>query len=159
MITSIDVGIKNFGIFITDNSFSPVYLDNINLSPYSINKLILTLDNLFLEKLKQFDFNNQTVLIEQQIVKNNKVFRVSCNLEIYFKIRFNSDIIFCNSKNKDLKKSTNYKERKKNSIEKCTYFLNTLEDKSWLNKINTFKKKDDIGDAICQFIFYFKINR
>lgn len=157
MIISIDIGIKNFGIFITDNDFKPLFLKNLNLHPYSATKLKESLDKILLKFNFSVEFPN-TILIEQQLACNKKACFVAAQTEMYFLIKFpNIEIIFCNSKNKNLGKVESYSKRKKESVEKANaYFIETGE-MDYFEILAKEKKKDDMADAVCQLVTFFKI--
>lgn len=157
MITSIDIGLKNFGIFITTDNFIPVYMENLNFEPYSMENMVNILNNIYFNILNSYEFKNHTVLIEQQLFKNPKIFTIYTHVQMYFFLSIKSNIIICNSKNKSIEKTTKYNIRKKWSIDKANTYLCNLEDKKWIDFLSSKKKKDDISDAICQFIFYYKI--
>lgn len=159
MITSIDIGIKNFGIFICSENFIPVYMNNLNFEPYSLENIVSILNKIYLEELKLYDFTkDHTILIEQQLFKNAKVFTVYNHIQMYYFLKLKSNVIICNSKNKNIEKTCKYNIRKKLAVEKALNFLNSLEDKKWLKILSSKKKKDDISDAICQFMFYYKLH-
>lgn len=150
MIISLDIGVKNFGIYLVDKDFKPIHIENINLSPYSVDKII----NLFSDK-KYKDI--ELVLIENQMNINKLACKIQAHLEMFFAIK-NIKIIFCSPSKKDLDKTYgNYKLRKKLSVLKAKEYLEKNNYIDFLEKLNNNKKKDDISDAICQLLSYFKI--
>lgn len=156
MILSIDIGIKNFGVYLVDDDHNPMFLKNINLSPYSIDTLILKLTEI----CYTFNFINDSktlVLIEKQLTKNVKATIVSAHVEAFFKIKYPKiQVIFCNSKNKGINKTTQYKTRKLLSVQKAEKYL---EDTNYEYAIvlKSSKKRDDMADAVCQLITYLNI--
>lgn len=149
MIYSFDIGTKNFAIYIEDENNNPYFIDNVDLTPYSCKNLYIYLKPIFLK------FPVKTALIEKQVFANKKASMVSYNLEAIIFMQFpESNVYFINPKNKtflkDVKGCT-YKMRKLASVESAS---NYLENNFLLEKLNSFKKKDDICDAICQLMFY-----
>lgn len=165
MIISIDVGIKNFGIYIVDEDLRPIFLDNLNLteknkprcrnSTYTFEHLAIILDDILI----QFPHDISTVLVEKQLKKNFDICRVESHVEAYFKIKHpKCNFVFCNPKNKNIPAKTSYSVRKGNSVILAKKYLeNNFPDNEVKNKMLCSRKKDDMADAVCQLLYYLKI--
>lgn len=155
---SVDVGTKNCGIYIVDEKLKPYYLNNINLTPYSPKKLVEIFNNIF-ESLNITSNDTIKVIIENQLKKNVKMTTVMHHIEMYFFVKYTKcEIILLSPKNKYIEKSLTYKQRKNKSVEITKeYFQKYYPD--FYDKIMAFKKKDDISDAVCQLLFFYKINQ
>lgn len=153
MIISVDIGTKNFGIFVVDNEHKPIYCNNVNLSPYDIGKLVMYLNNTTKE-LKLDNTEKVIVLVERQLPQNFIANVVQNHLEAYFKIKYdNSVVVLVDAKNKGFKRCKIYRLRKLESIEKASKYLQEQFPDFYL-ELHKHKKKDDISDAICQYLAY-----
>lgn len=144
-IYSFDIGVHNFAFYSEVNS-CPEILENVNLNPYCFEKLKHTL-GLYLN-------NPDIVLIEQQLHQNSKSKVVQNHLEAYIKLIYpNCKVIFVNSKNKFFirKPEKNYKDRKQCAVLSAQWYLGQ-KSINLLEKLNSYKKKDDMADAVCQLI-------
>lgn len=149
MIFSFDIGIKNFGIYAENDEGYPILLLNKNLYPYTADNFITFLDELFDNKTPT------TVLVERQLYKNHIMYKIFSHLEIYIKIKFKKcQFVICDAKHKDVPKNLDYKNRKKSAVDIATKYLKSYNDNNLILNFNSNKKKDDIGDAICQLIYY-----
>lgn len=172
MNISCDIGSTNFGVFITDADFKPLFLENLCLKPYSAEKFIAQMDQIL---NTTFEANNSptisTILIEQQMRTNISALQIAAHVEMYFKIKYpESKVIFCSPKKKCLANtfveskaavasvSAKYRERKKRSVEKAVEFFQRKSYEDYVQKINSAKKKDDMTDAVCQLLYHFKLS-
>lgn len=153
---SIDVGTKNCGIYIVDSQLKPCYINNINLTPYSAKKLLTIFNDIFDNLDVKID-DKITVIIENQLKKNIKMTAVMHHIEMYFLVKYQKcDIILLSPKNKYIEKSLTYSQRKNKSVDIATeYFQKNYPE--FYEKLMTFKKKDDISDAVCQLLFFNKM--
>nr|UOX61006.1 MAG: hypothetical protein DiTV3a_F2ORF3 [Diabrotica toursvirus 3a] len=149
-LVSIDVGTKNFGLFVCDKKFSPLVLENLDLRPYTSDRLKKMLDHHLT------DLEVDLIIIEKQLEKNKIACYVSCHLEMYFCIKYpDASLRFVSPKLKGIKTVSSYKERKNLAVERMKKFFS--EDDKTMSKINSLKKQDDIADAVCQLFAYFNI--
>jgi hypothetical protein len=161
MYLSIDLGIKNLGIFMTDDEGVPFYMEKCSLYPYTTEKLISKMDNI-IEIIKDKNLYNLTVIVERQLPKNFKICRIMYHVECYFyilkkNININlENFILINSKCKNINLNLSYNSRKKESICLAKKYLQKY-NKVHLNKFMSFKKKDDIADAICQLYYFLNV--
>lgn len=139
---SIDVGLKNCGIFMIKEK--EVEIHKIDFSPYNIKNTVEKLDKIFNGK------ELKLILVERQLNKNFLMNKISHHLEMYFALKHeDADFVFCCPKNKNIQKTDKYITRKKLAVEKAENFLVNFNC-----SLNDYKKKDDIADAVCQYLYY-----
>lgn len=149
MIFSFDIGIKNFGVYAENEQGYPILLLNKNLHPYTTETFIKFLDELFDNK------EPSVILVERQLHKNPTMYKIFVQLEMYVKIKLNKcRFVSCDARHKDVPKNLDYKNRKKAAVDIATKYLNSYNDEQLVLNFNKNKKKDDIGDAICQLIYF-----
>lgn len=143
MVTvSIDVGLKNCGIFMINNKKVEIY--KIDFSPYNIKNTVEKLDKIFNGK------ELKLILVERQLNKNFLMNKISHHLEMYFTLKHvGANFVFCCPKNKKIQKTDKYITRKKLAVEKAESFLCEFNC-----SLKDYKKKDDIADAVCQYLYY-----
>lgn len=145
---SIDVGIRNFGILAVDGFGSFLKLENLDLNPYSVKSLSSALDK-FIEP----EYKINQIIIERQIVTSYKIMEVAQHSEMYFHLKYpEAKFVVYDPKKKNLDGVKGYDNRKKMSIEKALEFLEENKNLEMIDKISKMKKKDDVCDAICQWI-------
>lgn len=154
MKVSIDIGIKNFGVFMVDNLNNPIFVKNFNLKPYSIQNLINVLNECNIPKDEE-----NIILIEQQLHKNFNACIILAHLEMYFFTTFpeKTKVKIINSKCKNIIQTPTYKNRKNNSVKKAEEYLSN-KNSDLLKIFNSYKKKDDMADAITQLLFFLDVN-
>jgi hypothetical protein len=163
-ILSFDVGLKNLAFCILkeneiiDWDVSEIkYRTNQNLC----DAIVHHLDN-FPQML-----NCETVLIEKQPSRNNKMRIIEALLNAYFVIKGSSNVESKISKvlvysakyklgSNTMKGKANYSERKKISIARCKKFLEITSNEKWNSEFFKSKKKDDLSDCLLQALAYNK---
>jgi len=175
IITSIDPGIVNCGIYVSaynteNNTHKSIYLQKLVFN---------TSDNHYLDSFKQLEdleekFNlfskSHYIVIESQMTVNYDLVRMGQHLISYFLTRLKDRgnrplLIEINSqaKTKLLKCPVrgNKYEYKKWCIQKAIDFLkerdNFEEEKNYLFALENKGKKDDMSDAVCQYYAFLEI--
>lgn len=157
MLLSIDVGIKNLAICILNTEKDIIYWKVLTLSQNKgedqCHCLIRTLD-------VELDYELNTVLIEKQPARNNKMRIIEALLNAYFVIKQPSaKVLIYSSKHKlgsnTFRGKSGYTERKRLSIARTTEYLKKIESK-WLKEFSESKKKDDYADSLLQALSYLK---
>lgn len=147
-----------------------------NISLISISESIISNLNKFFNELKEKK-NIEIINIDKIIIENqigplaNRMKSIQCMVTMYFIFNNNNNIIYINSSNKlkyFCEKKTDYKERKKKSIEITnSLFIDKININknisiNLLDKINSYwneffnknDKKDDLADSLLQLIYY-----
>lgn len=163
MYLSIDLAVKNMGIFISDDLGNPLHIECFSLYPYNIEILSSNIERL-IKICENFDIDKKSkiiILVERQPPINYKTCKIMHQMECYFFLKKDilniSKFILVDSKNKNINSKLKYIDRKKESISKAIIYLNKFNSKNCLNDFNKMKKKDDVADAICQ-LYYFVEN-
>lgn len=153
---SFDVGIKNlaFCIYDTENKIKKWEVITI---PQNKNKSIC---QSVVEKLDEYPemLDVETVLIEKQPSRNNKMRLIECLLNTYFVVKKKTlKVIVYSPKHKlgnnTFKGKSNYSQRKKLSIHRTSQYL-TETNSPFLQIFNLSKKKDDLADALLQILSF-----
>nr|CAC19149.1 hypothetical protein [Diadromus pulchellus ascovirus 4a] len=119
------------------------------MMPYSAPKLKTELDRIIGDK------EVQTVIVERQMVQSHAIYRVASHTEMYFAMAHPSaEYIVCDPKLKDLKGVKGYAARKTKAIECAKKYLQEEGMLDILASIDAHKKKDDMCDAICQWLWF-----
>ena len=162
---SFDVGMKNLAYCIVENRKILAWkvLDlHFRSNEDLCKRVVATLDD-YPEIL-----NVDAVVIEKQPSKNNKMRIVESLLNAYFIIKGTncdespiSKVCVYSSKHKlgatNLRGKTNYRERKKLAMTRCSEFLRQTSDVQTVEFIALFsasKKKDDLADSLLQALSY-----
>ena len=157
-VLSIDPALKNLAItkvsFDEDKNITDIEPNLINIMGKTktitydkmMNNLIVELDKI------NIDDCDSVIIENQPSLKNMKVKSVSVAIFTYFLIKKKNNVHFVspNSKPKEIKECKTYAQRKKLSIE---LGLNLLNDEC-KDKINQYKKKDDVLDSILQAKYF-----
>jgi hypothetical protein len=156
MLLSIDVGIKNFGFCVIDDSFKILRWEVGTIASFKFVDIISFLENLNL-------INECTqVIVEKQPNKNPKMRIIETILLTYFTIKgvMNDDSTIKLVRTYSAKyklgysmKKTTYIERKKLGVHMCAQYLEQNKDTVDLHLQDTFrtsKKKDDLADSLLQ---------
>ena len=157
-VLSIDPALKNIAItkvsFDEDKNITDIEPNLIDIMGKTktitydkmMNNLIVELDKI------NIDDCDAVIIENQPSLKNMKVKSVSVAIFTYFLIKKNNNVHFVspNSKSKEIKQCATYAKRKKLSIE---LGLNLLNDEC-KDKINQYKKKDDVLDSILQAKYF-----
>ena len=172
LVLSFDIGIKNMALCLMDTDTKNILKWNLidissdkknDLNDMSKN-LINAMDELVLNELDSQ--NIFAVLIENQpVMKAPTMKSIQMILYTYFQvlaIHESRDITitlvsamkknsFMKSKGYDVK-SKNYKSNKDNSMKYVEEYLNSNNDTHNLEILRSFKKKDDMCDALIQIL-------
>lgn len=148
MIISFDIGVKHFAYcYLNDNIL------NFDIFSIEAKRPIDRIKNLF-KQLEQLP-KPETVIVEQQVVKNVVAMSLQNALIMYYLTK-NVNVMLYNPKDKfkyeNLKNFKN-KEHKKISIQYAKNILKNMNDLTNLNKLSQFEKQDDVSDAICMTVF------
>lgn len=137
------------------------YIEKINAGDFSLIDLGRNLNNNFnklLSEKKITSENLKYVIIENQISPiANRMKSIQCMIAQYFITKNIENILFISASNKlnqFMHKVTEYKERKKMSIEITKKILEENKLISNLNYFNKHKKKDDLADAFLQLLWF-----
>lgn len=175
IILSFDIGIKNMAYCLMDIENDKILLWDIidiggdkknDLNQMSTN-LIEFLDDMLIKHL--CDINKLEVLIENQpVMKAPTMKSIQMVIYTYFKIQqvhgsLNANIYlvsasrkntYMKSKGYDIKAKT-YKSNKDNSILFVKDYLIKQNDIDNINKLETYKKKDDLCDSLIQLLSFY----
>ena len=148
-ILSIDPGVVNFGYLIFDTEKRSVFFKSFNLKENILGNLTKILEKVEVD----------LVICERQLNKSKILKRIEFHCESYFIIK-GVDFRLINSCEKTFqfnggKKIEKYKDRKRFCVEKAFDFLQNLSHDS---EISNLKKKDELGDCLCQLMAWLKIN-
>ena len=156
---SFDPAVKNLGYAILeisdDDVISNLYFGLIDLCPKKKVKSCSfdsLMESLFAELGKIKTENCDEVLIEcQPAMKNPLCKSISIAIYSYFTLKgIKSKLVNAGRKLGTAGKKLTYAQKKAESVKKCLELV-SLEDKQ---KIEKYKKKSDITDAILQIIAY-----
>lgn len=153
-ILSFDVGIKHLGFAGLDERGN-VFHTGVRCIPTKTNRVkdtVATLNAL----MSDIDVDPDIVLVEKQLHRNPTMRVVQAILQTFFVLRYpRSKVMEYSPKNK-LKgeECSNYRARKKRSIELCQAHIETHGTESVRESFRAEKKKDDMADAIMQAIHY-----
>lgn len=155
-LLAIDVGTKNLGLALYDNNFNLKFeLINItNNTKYKnihlyVSKIVNILNNI------NQRYNLKCVMVEKQVLKNRVCMMLQSSILTWCvinKVNYHSFDPKLKFKYTKTKLNTKKKEHKKESVK---YAKNIILNLGYsLDYFNSFKKKDDISDAICMVIMY-----
>lgn len=138
------------------------YIEKLNAGEFSLIDLGRNLNiqfNKMIQENNLSDENLKYVIIENQISPiANRMKSIQCMIAQYFIIKNIENIAFVSASNKlnqFMNKTTEYKERKKMSIEITQKLLEEDKDNNkWLGYFNKHKKKDDLADSFLQLLWY-----
>ena len=166
-IASFDVGIKNLAFCIADGEHI-IQWEVVDISSRGNNdmckQVVLCLDKFAC--LLDVD----TILIEKQPSKNNKMRIVESLINAYFVIKGSLNemspvkkVCVYSAKHKlgasSFKGKQNYRERKKLGVTRCAAFIeNTEQDSIFKERFKLSKKKDDLADCLLQLLSYINCN-
>lgn len=131
------------------------------MSEVSLIDIGRNLNKILNDLLETWNVNIDLVLIENQISPiANRMKTLQGMITQYFIMKTNADIKYVSSENK-LKefseKKTNYKDRKKLSIDVMYKLLKESDSlESWIKVFEASKKKDDLSDTYLQAFWYIK---
>lgn len=152
-------------------------LNSNNTSLINIGeRLMILFDKYFLELYNNNNININDInhiLIENQIGPiANRMKSLQAMISMYFILKKNCNIQYINSSNKlkyFIKKSENYKERKKKSIEitdkiilekefnillNCINYNIKIINSDWYEFFKSNNKKDDLADCFLQLLYF-----
>lgn len=165
-ILSFDVGIKNLAFCILKEN--KIQQWDVSELKYSTNQSLCEAIVSHCDAWPQM-LDCETVLIEKQPSRNNKMRIIEALLNAYFVIKGSKNsesqvkkVLVYSAKYKlgsnTAKGKSNYTERKKLSIERCKKFLElTSDENSAFTKIfYSSRKKDDLADTLLQALAYNK---
>lgn len=162
-IVSFDIGEKNFAYCLASD-MKIMEWRNHDIIKNKNQTVILSCDMIS----EILDFKNWSdldyVLIEQQFSKNIRAIRLSQHLWTWFRLKYPSVKIFnipSSSKTQYFlgKNKLSNKERKTWSVEKTIEILKEKNESEYIQKLNSYKKKDDLSDCFLQlYIFHMKNN-
>lgn len=165
-ILSFDVGIKNLAFCILKDTV----IQNWNVSEikYKTNQNLCDVIVAHLDTFPDM-LECNTVLIEKQPSRNNKMRIIEALLNAYFIIKGSSSesslikkVLVYSAKYKlgsnTMKGKANYTERKKLSIARCKKFLESTAEinEEYVPIFENSKKKDDLADSLLQALAYNK---
>ena len=154
---AIDIGIKNLGLALYDGNFN-LKFELINMTEKSkykniqmyVSKIIKILDNINLR------YDLKCILVEKQVLKNRICMMLQSSVLTWCvinNVKYHSFDRKLKFKYTKTKLNTKKKEHKKESVKYASNILLNLGYS--LDYFNTFKKKDDISDAICMVVMYY----
>lgn len=172
LVLSFDIGIKNMAVCLMDTDTKNILKWNLidissdkknDLNDMSKN-LINAMDELVLNDLDSH--TTFTVLIENQpVMKAPTMKSIQMILYTYFQVlaiheslNITITLVSAMKKNSFMKskgydvKSKNYKSNKDNSMKYVEEYLNSNNDTNNLDILRSFKKKDDMCDALIQIL-------
>ena len=165
-VLSFDVGMKNLAFCILKEQSITDW--NVSEIKYKTNQSLCEAIVAHLDALPQL-LQCETVLIEKQPSRNNKMRIIEALLNAYFVIKGVSvsdspvtKVIVYSAKyklgNSTMKGKSNYNERKKLSVARCRKFLENTNycNETFVNLFNDSKKKDDLADCLLQGLAYNK---
>lgn len=165
-ILSFDVGMKNLAFCILKDTTLIHW--NVSEIKYTTNQSLCEAIVNHLDAWPQL-LECETVLIEKQPSRNNKMRIIEALLNAYFVIRGIKNeksnikkVLVYSAKHKlgsnTLKGKTNYNERKKLSVARCKNFLEStpLQNSAFIDTFTSSKKKDDLADTLLQALSYTK---
>ena len=165
-ILSFDVGMKNLAFCILKETIIEKW--DVSEIKYKTNQSLCDAIVHHLDKYPEL-LECNTVLIEKQPSRNNKMRIIEALLNAYFVIKGSSNqesnikkVLVYSAKYKlgsnTMKGKSNYNERKKLSIARCRKFLeNTSKlNEKYLDVFSKSKKKDDLADSLLQALAYNK---
>lgn len=153
MLLSIDVGQKNLGICVVEETGN---IHTWNVCDLSKDKLVVSLVNV----LENYTDNITECIIEKQPNRNLKMRVIEGMILMFYTLKqikvssYSAKYKLKQVSNLYLKGKHNYRERKKQAILITT---NLLENKPWLEFFKTHKKKDDLADSYLQALSYLNI--
>lgn len=162
-IASFDVGTKNLAYCITDSDII-VGWDVLNVKHTTHESLCANIVNT-LDMCPQL-LDVDTVLIEKQPSRNNKMRIVEALLNAYFVIKGVTSetssirkVTVYSSKHKlgssTFRGKSSYTERKKLGITRCNEFLKkSNQPDAFRTQFDASKKKDDLADSLLQALSY-----
>lgn len=138
------------------------YIEKVNAGEFSLIDLGRNLNDEFNLLLKEYNLSSDNlkyVIIENQISPiANRMKSIQCMIAEYFITKNIETITFVSASNKlnqFIQKTTEYKERKKMSIEITQKLLEENSTNSkWISHFNKHKKKDDLADSLLQLLWY-----
>jgi hypothetical protein len=151
-ILSFDVGLKNLAYCVYETSEDKILTWSVDeIKGCEITRaMVKHLDSLNLEC--------DTILIEKQPTRNNKMRIIENLIHVYYVIKSPEKKIVVYSPKHKLGKETfkgakMYRERKKLGINRCNSYL--LQNKAeWIDFFSKSKKKDDLADSLLQALSY-----
>jgi len=165
-ILSFDVGMKNLAFCILKDTHIQEW--NVSEIKHTTNQSLCEAIVSHLDAWPQL-LEVETVLIEKQPSRNNKMRVIEALLNAYFVIKGSKNneskitkVIVYSAKHKlgnnTLKGKINYNERKKLSVSRCKKFLQEtiILNKSFKEVFDKSKKKDDLADTLLQALAYNK---
>ena len=174
LITSIDPGIVNCGVYVScynteKKVHSSLYLARLTFDRANnhYNESIKKLEEL--EEKYHFFSNSHYIVIESQMTVSYDNTRMCQHLITYFMSAMKNKgsrpvVIEITSRAKtkllECPKGLSKYQYKKWCTEKAITFLKERKndkEEDYINSLQTTKKKDDMGDAICQYYAWFKI--
>ena len=164
-IASFDVGMKNLAYAVIDSERSILYWNTHDISPARGEDVCVCLVKL-LDTLPFLLHDVETVIIEKQPSKNNKMRIIESLLYAYFIIKGASSedssvkkAVIYSAKYKlgaeSFRGKSSYAERKKLSVLRCSKFIES-QSESMQTLFNGSKKKDDLADSLLQGLAYMK---
>ena len=138
------------------------YIEKVNAGSFNLIDLGRNLNTEFNKLLSEKNITSENlkyVIIENQISPiANRMKSIQCMIAQYFISKDIETISFVSASNKlnqFMSKTTEYKERKKMSIEITQKLLEEdLMNKHWIGYFNKHKKKDDLADSFLQLLWY-----
>ena len=161
MILSFDLGLKNMGGGVLDESNRIFAWTVLNVETSKIADITLALDSLISCVRSDYDESREVhVVLECQPHRNRKMSRLFVIMETYFTVAFPSFIIqrmFSNTKWKLLNVPIpkTYRDRKHDIVNVCTDNMRSYEPNlKWLTWFESQNKRDDLADAYVQGLVY-----
>ncbi len=154
-LLSIDVGIRNLGMCLIDQSTLKIRnWDATGIPPKHADGIFVSLKNHFRDR--PWVLEASKVLIEKQPDKNKTMKSVENFIHAYF---------LCNDKDVQLYDArfkvpdvvgpgrAMYLKRKRESVLRCSDFLKA-NNQDWIDWFDVQKKKDDLADSVMQALSY-----
>ena len=174
-VLSFDIGIKNLAYCLMNiDNWEILEWDIKDISNGGKDNNVDTLADNIIEFLDDLLLRNDSVaqldiLIENQpVLKAPKMKTIQLIIYSYFKIMNNHGMreskpmfVSAGKKNTYMKSNgytlipKNYKSNKETSIKMITDYLRNIKKEKELEKLNSYKKKDDIADSLIQILAFY----
>jgi len=158
---SFDVGYKNLSYCKLNSETHQIIDWNVCALPTNgtnVQKVIEFLYETFQQDLDDLD----TVLVEKQPARNVKMRLIETMLLVFFATNRVKTVLSYSAKHKlgsagkQTRGKKNYSLRKKMSVVMCGSYLEKLNDPAHTELFQKSKKKDDLSDALLQYLSYVK---
>ena len=151
---SIDIGIKNLGYAVFNESHELTQFGLFNIAEHlnKMDDLIIQSCSVIRDFIKSFQIRFELVVVERQVRMNPKAMQLMYAV-VSVAQEYADEVITFDARDKfrvfGIEYSSKGKQHKKLSVNMARDLINKRYPER-LNEFNSFKKKDDIADAINQ---------